>query len=45
MLKGFLTSSEGSTNGKHKGEDDRNADQGEVHIEFDVVAKSQEGHD
>ena len=45
MLQSFFASSEGSPNGEHQGEDDRDADQGEFHVEFNVVPKGQIRHD
>lgn len=45
MLEGFFTPPEGAPNCEYQREDDRNADQSEVHIEFDVVTKGQERHD
>jgi len=45
MLQRFFTSSERSPNGEHQGEDDRDTDQGEVHVEFNVVPKCHVRHD
>lgn len=44
MLQSFLTPSERSANGENQRENDCDADQGEVHVEFDVVSKRQIGH-